>query len=59
MHRMFGVVTRRMIAKIFLVVALVVGAALFVQAQRDARREADALKHETGESARSIARSRR
>jgi adenylate cyclase len=44
-----------MIAKIFLAVALVVGAALFVQSGRDAQREADALKHETGESANAIA----
>ena len=55
LRRMFGIVTRRMIAKIFLVVALVVGGALFVQSGRDAQREADALKHETGESAKAIA----
>lgn len=44
-----------MIAKIFLVVALVVGAGLLLQAFRDAKREAMTLKAETRKSAETIA----
>ena len=49
-------ISRRMIAKIFLAVALVLGVALVVQATRDAGREAEALKRETRKSAETIAR---
>jgi class 3 adenylate cyclase len=54
--RLFGVVTRHMIAKIFLAIALVVGLALLYQTARDTRREVDMLKGETRQSAETIAR---
>ena len=53
--RVFGLITRHMIAKIFLAVALVVGLALLLQAARDAQREADTLKGETRKSAEAVA----
>lgn len=53
--RVFGLVTRHMIAKIFLAVALVVGLALLYQTARDTRREVDMLKRETRQSAETIA----
>jgi class 3 adenylate cyclase len=53
--RLLGLITRHMIAKIFLAVALVVGLALVLQAARDARREEETLKRETRKSAESIA----
>jgi class 3 adenylate cyclase len=53
--RPFGFITRHMIAKIFLAVALVVGVALLFQAARDAQREADTLKGETRKSAETVA----
>ncbi|HKE14572.1 MAG TPA: adenylate/guanylate cyclase domain-containing protein [Kofleriaceae bacterium] len=48
--------TRHMIAKIFLAIALVVGLALLYQTARDTRREVDMLKGETRHSAETIAR---
>jgi adenylate cyclase len=54
--RLFGLVTRHMIAKIFLAVALVVGLSLLFQTARDTRREVDMLKRETRMSAETIAR---
>ena len=53
--RVLGLISRHMIAKIFLAVALVVGAALLFQAARDAQREADTLKAETRKSAETVA----
>ncbi len=53
--RVLGLITRHMIAKIFLAVALVVGLALLLQAARDAQREADTLKGETRKSAETVA----
>ena len=52
---MFGFISRHMIAKIFLAVAVVVGLALLSQAARDAQREADTLKGETRKSAETVA----
>jgi class 3 adenylate cyclase len=54
--RFFGLVTRHMIAKIFLAIAVVVGLALMYQTARDTRREVDMLKRETRHSAETIAR---
>lgn len=53
--RVFGFVTRHMIAKIFLAVAVVVGLVLLYQTARDTRREVDMLKRETRQSAETIA----
>jgi class 3 adenylate cyclase len=53
--RLFRLVTRHMIAKIFLAVALVVGLALLYQTARDTRREVDMLQRETRMSAEMIA----
>lgn len=47
--------TRRMVAKIFLAIGLVAGVALIVQAQIDSRRESRTLKKETKQSAVTIA----
>jgi adenylate cyclase len=53
--RLFGLITRHMIAKIFLAVALVVGFAFLFQATNDAQREADTLKDETRKSSETVA----
>lgn len=53
--RVWRLLTRRMAAKIFLVIGLVVGAALLLQARADARRIEDSLKRETHIAAEQVA----
>jgi adenylate cyclase len=54
--RIHRIIDRHMIAKIFLAVALVVGAALLIQTVRDVRHEARTLKQETRKSAETVTR---
>lgn len=54
--RFFGFVSRHMIAKVFLAVALVVSAALLFSARREAQGESDTLKQDTRRSAETVAR---